>query len=182
MNYPAESAPNRETGVLSVGNGQHTELTSEQARYTDDGTALVTIHSLRQILKLYEGQDVPPDTCLRIPAAPNQVHSAGQPLILCNQMLVIDPADAGVEFLGRIIRLRPREYELLTALGEQPDIPMSRQELLERVWGSAHFIENAVTVAVGRVRSAVGFPGVIGTATAKQPNGYRHCAGYYVPA
>jgi DNA-binding response OmpR family regulator len=61
---------------------------------------------------------------------------------------------------GRAIRLTKRELELLRCLVENRNRVMSRERLLERVWGYECFIETrSVDVHVGRLRAKLGAAG-----------------------
>jgi two-component system alkaline phosphatase synthesis response regulator PhoP len=61
---------------------------------------------------------------------------------------------------GQPIRLTRREFELLRFLVENKGRVLSRDRLLERVWGYEHFIETrSVDVHVGRLRSKLGVAG-----------------------
>jgi two-component system response regulator RegX3 len=61
---------------------------------------------------------------------------------------------------GQPIRLTRREFELLRFLVENKGRVLSRDRLLERVWGYEHFIETrSVDVHVGRLRSKLGVVG-----------------------
>lgn len=51
--------------------------------------------------------------------------------------LVLDRTARQVWRGARLLDLRPREFELLMALMEQPGKALARQELLDRVWGEA---------------------------------------------
>ncbi|OGO74146.1 MAG: hypothetical protein A3G84_02515 [Chloroflexi bacterium RIFCSPLOWO2_12_FULL_71_12] len=51
--------------------------------------------------------------------------------------LRIDPARREVFVGGRAVRLRAKEFELLDALARQPGVVLSRDKLLEQVWGFA---------------------------------------------
>ena len=58
---------------------------------------------------------------------------------------------------GEPIRLTRREFELLRCLVENRNRVLSRDRLLERVWGYEQFIETrSVDVHVGRLRSKLG--------------------------
>ncbi|MCC7007486.1 MAG: response regulator transcription factor [Acidobacteria bacterium] len=58
---------------------------------------------------------------------------------------------------GAPIRLTRREFELLRCLIENKDRVLSRDRLLERVWGYSHFVETrSVDVHVGRLRAKLG--------------------------
>lgn len=61
---------------------------------------------------------------------------------------------------GEPVRLTRREFELLRCLVENRNRVLSRDRLLERVWGYDHFIETrSVDVHVGRLRSKLGAAG-----------------------
>lgn len=49
--------------------------------------------------------------------------------------VTIDPAGREVEVVGRRVSLRPKEFDLLLALVEQQGIVLSREQLLDQVWG-----------------------------------------------
>jgi DNA-binding response OmpR family regulator len=61
---------------------------------------------------------------------------------------------------GEAIRLTRREFELLRFLVENKNRVISRDRLLERVWGYDRFIETrSVDVHVGRLRAKLGVAG-----------------------
>jgi DNA-binding response OmpR family regulator len=61
---------------------------------------------------------------------------------------------------GQSIRLTRREFELLKCLVENRNRVLSRDRLLERVWGYDHYVETrSVDVHVGRLRSKLGAAG-----------------------
>jgi DNA-binding response OmpR family regulator len=61
---------------------------------------------------------------------------------------------------GQAVRLTRREFELLRFLVENKNRVLSRDRLLERVWGYDRFIETrSVDVHVGRLRSKLGAAG-----------------------
>jgi two-component system catabolic regulation response regulator CreB len=64
--------------------------------------------------------------------------------------------DAGARrawFAGQPLDLRPREYELLHFLAQNPGQVLSRATLLDRVWGTAEYIdERTVDVHIHRLR------------------------------
>src|SRR5262245_18693539 len=49
--------------------------------------------------------------------------------------LQIDPARRDVAIDGRLVALKPREFDLLLFLARHPGQVFSREQLLERVWG-----------------------------------------------
>ncbi|MDQ3069452.1 MAG: response regulator transcription factor [Acidobacteriota bacterium] len=65
-----------------------------------------------------------------------------------------------VQVDGAALRLTRREFELLRFLVENRDRVLSRDRLLERVWGYDRFVETrSVDVHVGRLRSKLGAAG-----------------------
>lgn len=51
---------------------------------------------------------------------------------------VLDPVAHEVRRDGRMIHLRPKEYELLAMLAAHPGRAWTRRQLLDRVWGPGH--------------------------------------------
>ncbi|MBA3888857.1 MAG: response regulator transcription factor [Acidobacteria bacterium] len=71
--------------------------------------------------------------------------------------LVADFEAVAIAVDGQPIRLTRREFELLRFLVENRNRVLSRDRLLERVWGYERFIETrSVDVHVGRLRSKLG--------------------------
>ena len=71
--------------------------------------------------------------------------------------LVADFDAVAVSVDGEPVRLTRREFELLKCLVENRNRVLSRDRLLERVWGYEHFVETrSVDVHVGRLRSKLG--------------------------
>ena len=71
--------------------------------------------------------------------------------------LVADFDAVSVTVDGEPIRLTRREFELLRCLVENRNRVLSRDRLLERVWGYEQSIETrSVDVHVGRLRSKLG--------------------------
>jgi DNA-binding response OmpR family regulator len=74
--------------------------------------------------------------------------------------LVADFDAVSVTVDGEPVRLTRREFELLRCLVENRNRVLSRDRLLERVWGYQQFIETrSVDVHVGRLRSKLGTAG-----------------------
>jgi DNA-binding response OmpR family regulator len=74
--------------------------------------------------------------------------------------LIADFDAVAVTVDGDPIRLTRREFELLRCLVENRNRVLSRDRLLERVWGYEQFIETrSVDVHVGRLRSKLGSAG-----------------------
>ncbi len=73
------------------------------------------------------------------------------------QHLVADFDAVSVAVDGVAVRLTRREFELLRFLVENRNRVLSRERLLERVWGYDRFIETrSVDVHVGRLRAKLG--------------------------
>jgi DNA-binding response OmpR family regulator len=67
--------------------------------------------------------------------------------------LIVDPAKRSVSRGGRAIDLTRREFELLEELVRHRGVVLSRQQLLERVWGYDFEVDgNVVDVFVGYLR------------------------------
>ena len=76
------------------------------------------------------------------------------------KQLVADFDAVMVTVDGQPIRLTRREFELLRCLVENRNRVLSRDRLLERVWGYDRFVETrSVDVHVGRLRSKLGSVG-----------------------
>jgi DNA-binding response OmpR family regulator len=74
--------------------------------------------------------------------------------------LVADFDAVAVAVDGQPIRLTRREFELLRFLVENKQRVISRDRLLERVWGYERFVETrSVDVHVGRLRAKLGAAG-----------------------
>jgi DNA-binding response OmpR family regulator len=76
------------------------------------------------------------------------------------ERLLADFDAVAVSVDGEAIRLTRREFELLRFLVENKNRVLSRDRLLERVWGYDRFIETrSVDVHVGRLRAKLGTVG-----------------------
>jgi DNA-binding response OmpR family regulator len=81
-------------------------------------------------------------------------------LVYRGDHLVADFDAISVEVDGQPVRLTRREFELLRSLIENKNRVMSRDRLLERVWGYQQFVETrSVDVHVGRLRAKLGSAG-----------------------
>jgi len=69
--------------------------------------------------------------------------------------LRIDPLAREVHVDGRLVDLRPKEFDLLLALAQRPRQVFTRRQLLDLVWDSAPEYQDpaTVTVHVGRLRA-----------------------------
>ena len=71
--------------------------------------------------------------------------------------LVIDPSSRRVTKRGEEVPLTQLEFDLLEFLASRPGQAFSRDQLMERVWGSENFSDTGtVTVHVRRLRSKLG--------------------------
>jgi len=76
--------------------------------------------------------------------------------------LELDPRAREVRRAGRTIELTAREFELLELLLRHPGEVLSKQTILDRLWGYA-FDPNLVEVYIGYLRRKLGEPQVIWT-------------------
>ena len=82
------------------------------------------------------------------------------PVVYRGKHLVADFDAVAVAVDGEQVRLTRREFELLRYLVENRNRVLSRDRLLERVWGYDRFIETrSVDVHVGRLRGKLGAAG-----------------------
>jgi DNA-binding response OmpR family regulator len=82
---------------------------------------------------------------------------AAQPAVHRGKHLVADFDAVSVSVDGDAVRLTRREFELLRFLVENRNRVISRDRLLERVWGYERMIETrSVDVHVGRLRAKLG--------------------------
>ncbi len=70
--------------------------------------------------------------------------------------LVLDRETCRVRRAGRDVHLGPTEFRLLDVLMQRPGRVFSREQLLDRVWGTDVYVEiRTVDVHVGRLRKAL---------------------------
>ena len=82
------------------------------------------------------------------------------PVVYQGKHLRADFDAVAIEVDGQPIRLTRREFELLRFLVDNRNRVLSRDRLLERVWGYERFIETrSVDVHVGRLRAKLGVVG-----------------------
>jgi DNA-binding response OmpR family regulator len=78
---------------------------------------------------------------------------AAAPLVYRGKHLIADFDAVAVSVDGQAVRLTRREFDLLRYLVENRNRVLSRDRLLERVWGYEHFVETrSVDVHIGRLR------------------------------
>ena len=74
--------------------------------------------------------------------------------------LVIDPARREVTLAGQPLELTPTEFELLACLAEHAGLALSREQLLDRVWGTGYYGDpRVVDVHVRHLREKLGADG-----------------------
>jgi len=87
-------------------------------------------------------------------------NGAGKPFRYTGKHLTADFEAVAIAVDGTPVRLTRREFELLTFLVQNRNRVISRDRLLERVWGYDRFIETrSVDVHVGRLRAKLGVAG-----------------------
>jgi DNA-binding response OmpR family regulator len=94
----------------------------------------------------------------RIPAGEVHPPPSGQPPTPAPEMqfedLVIDSTTGQASVGGMSLHLTPIEHALLTALVQQPDHSLSRQDLIARVWGkNGDRRSRSLDVHIGRLRA-----------------------------
>ena len=70
--------------------------------------------------------------------------------------LTIDEGQHEVQLRGESVPLTPREFALLATLAEHPGRVFTRDQLLERVWGTAYYDAHVVDVHVANLRHKLG--------------------------
>jgi DNA-binding response OmpR family regulator len=89
-----------------------------------------------------------------------QPGAAASPLVFRGKHLLADFDAVAVSVDGASVRLTRREFELLRYLVENRNRVLSRDRLLERVWGYDRLVETrSVDVHVGRLRGKLGAAG-----------------------
>lgn len=85
--------------------------------------------------------------------------------------VVIDVKEHSVTKNGTIVNLKPMEYELLVTLAQSRNVTFSREELLNRLWGTDYVGETrTVDVHIGQLRKKLNFYEAIRTIS---KTGYR---------
>jgi two-component system response regulator QseB len=96
------------------------------------------------------------ELCARIRALSRRRSGRAGPVIE-RSGLRVDPATHDVQVDGHRVSLSAREFSLLSALLEQPGVPLSRAQLEDRVYGWGEEIEsNAVEVHIHSLRRKLG--------------------------
>ena len=101
----------------------------------------------------------PKELVARIKAAMRRLNSGATAIDerLSFGNLVIDPLAHSVNLDGKPIELTAIEFSLLLALAQSPGRVYSREQLLEKVWGSTYYGEiRVVDVHLGHIRQKIG--------------------------
>ncbi len=109
----------------------------------------------------------PRELVARIKAALRRLQNTGeaqQARVLAFKRVRIDAGSRQVWVDDRLVDLTSTEFDLLRALAEHHGMVLSREQLLENVWGSEYFGElRVVDVHLGHVRQKLGDEGLITT-------------------
>lgn len=88
--------------------------------------------------------------------------------------LSIDPVSRRVSIKDQVISLGPTEYRLLEFFMTHPDRAFTREQLLNKVWGSNVYIdERTIDVHIRRLRKALSVEGYENTIQTVRGFGYR---------
>lgn len=102
----------------------------------------------------------PRELTARVKAAIRRLKIKGQEVdmdLLAFQSIRINPGSRKVWVKGEEVELTAMEFDLLTALAEHQGLVLSREQLLEKVWGKNYFGElRVVDVHVGHIRQKLG--------------------------
>ena len=80
--------------------------------------------------------------------------------------LRIDPATFSVSYHGREVRMTRKEFALLSELARNQERVLTREVLLDRVWGATYYGDSrTLDVHIRRLRQKLGDPLVIETVT-----------------
>jgi two-component system, OmpR family, alkaline phosphatase synthesis response regulator PhoP len=109
----------------------------------------------------------PRELVARIKAALRRLQGSSGPqegILLSFRHVRIDTASRQVWVTGRLIELTETEFDLLKTLAEHRGMVLSREQLLEKVWGTNYFGEvRVVDVHLGHIRQKLGEEGFITT-------------------
>lgn len=110
----------------------------------------------------------PRELMARVNAALRRLHGGVEAVqedggVLAFQHLRLDRNSRTVTVDGEGVDLTAIEFDLLSALMENPGHVLSREQLLERVWGVNSGTLRVVDVHMGHIRQKLGLPDLIGT-------------------
>ncbi|MGQ0669284.1 MAG: response regulator transcription factor [Actinomycetota bacterium] len=106
----------------------------------------------------------PRELVARIKAVLRRVEPQARADVLVLGSVTLAKSAREVRVEGREVELTAKEFDLLLHLMENPGVVLSRETLLDRVWGMAYPGETrTVDVHVGQVRRKLGIPALIRT-------------------
>ncbi len=106
----------------------------------------------------------PRELAARVKAILRRAGGAGRADVLSLGGVTLDRAGREVLVDGRPVELTTREFDLLACLLEHAGVVLTREVLLERVWGVGYAAETrTVDVHVAQLRRKLGRPGLIRT-------------------
>jgi two-component system phosphate regulon response regulator PhoB len=115
-----------------------------------------------------------PELIARIKAVLRRTLPGGEAEKLSVGGLEVDGASQRVTAKGEPVRLGPTEYRLLHFFLSHPDRVYSREQVLDRVWGRAVYVEErTVDVHIRRLRKALEPHGCDGMIQTVRGSGYR---------
>ena len=150
-------------GMISGGKGEGGEA-------ADEDVALSKVHGLKAgaedyIVKPFEVLEL----LVRMEKVLKRTGRSREKIQI--QDVVIDLKEHSVTKAGEKVALKPMEYELLVTLAGSKNVAFSREELLNRIWGTDYVGETrTVDVHIGQLRKKLGFHDVIRTIS---KTGYR---------
>jgi DNA-binding response OmpR family regulator len=101
----------------------------------------------------------------RIEAVSRRAARAGAtPTVVEVGDLRVDLAGHRAEVAGVELALTAKEFEILAVLARRPGAAISRQQLLDEVWGDAYLaVSRSLDVHLSALRSKIGRPGLLNT-------------------
>jgi DNA-binding response OmpR family regulator len=95
----------------------------------------------------------PPELVARVKAVLRRTDSAGGAEIIQVAAVTVDLGRREVRVRGEAVAFTTREFELLQFLAERPGLALSRQQILDGVWGHDWFGDpRTVDVHLGQIR------------------------------
>jgi DNA-binding winged helix-turn-helix (wHTH) protein len=85
-----------------------------------------------------------------------ELKSDGSAARLCFDCFELDEADARLARAGEPVALAPKPFAVLCALASKPDKLVTKNELLDAVWGHRFVTESVLKSAISEVRAALG--------------------------
>ena len=82
--------------------------------------------------------------------------SIADPIRLCFEDFELDEANASLLRGGKAVALAPTPFSLLCALARQPDALLTKDALLDAVWGHRFVTESVLKTAISDLRTALG--------------------------